>query len=58
VLKYDGRLYMSKDARMKPGMLKGGYPELEKFKNIIKKYNPNGKIRSTQSDRLLLTGTN
>ena len=58
VLKYDGRLYMSKDARMKPEMLKGGYPELEKFKNIIKKYNPNGKIRSAQSDRLLLTGTN
>jgi hypothetical protein len=58
VLKYNGRLYMSKDARMKPDVLKGGYPELEKFKNIIKKYNPNGKIRSTQSDRLLLTGTN
>jgi decaprenylphospho-beta-D-ribofuranose 2-oxidase len=46
---------MSKDARMKPGMLTAGYPELEKFKAIIKKYNPDGKIRSVQSDRLLLT---
>lgn len=58
VLKYNGRLYMSKDARMKPGMLVAGYPELEKFKQIIKKYNPEGKIRSVQSDRLLLTAGN
>jgi|SRR6185503_6165848 len=57
VLKYDGRLYMSKDARMKPEMLIAGYPELEKFKEIIKKYNPENKIRSVQSDRLLLTSS-
>ena len=55
VLKYGGRLYMSKDARMKPEVLVAGYPELEKFKDIIKKYNPQGKIRSVQSDRLFLT---
>jgi decaprenylphospho-beta-D-ribofuranose 2-oxidase len=54
VLKYGGRLYITKDARMKAGMLKG-YPELDKFKSIIKKYNPDGKIKSVQSDRLLLT---
>jgi FAD/FMN-containing dehydrogenase len=58
VLKHNGRLYMSKDARMKPEMLVAGYPELEKFKKIIKKYNPDGKIRSVQSDRLLLTAGN
>jgi len=57
VLKYKGRLYMSKDARMKPEILVAGYPELEKFKSIVKKYNPDGKIRSAQSDRLLLTDT-
>ncbi|MDP9081180.1 MAG: FAD-binding oxidoreductase [Bacteroidota bacterium] len=57
VLKYNGRLYMSKDARMKPETLQSGYPELDRFKFIIKKYNPQGKIRSAQSDRLLLTGT-
>ncbi|SHL88089.1 FAD-binding oxidoreductase [Mucilaginibacter sp. OK098] len=54
VLKYGGRIYITKDARMKPGML-ANYPELEKFKSIVKKYNPDGKIRSAQSDRLLLT---
>lgn len=55
VLKYGGRLYMSKDARMKPEVLQAGYPRLEEFKAVVKKYNPGGKIRSTQSDRLLLT---
>jgi len=55
VLNYGGRLYMSKDARMKPEVLKSGYPRLDEFKQILNKYNPKGKIRSTQSDRLLLT---
>ena len=55
VLKHHGRLYMSKDARMKPEIFTAGYPGLEKFKSVLKKYNPAGKIRSVQSDRLLLT---
>lgn len=55
VLQYGGRLYMSKDARMKPGVLKAGYPRLEEFKRIVQQYNPDRKIRSVQSDRLELT---
>lgn len=55
VLKYGGRLYMSKDARMKPEVLQAGYPRLEEFKSVVKKYNPDYKIRSVQSDRLMLT---
>lgn len=58
VLKYGGRLYMSKDARMKPAVLEAGYPRLQEFKDIVKKYNPGYKIRSIQSDRLLLTPDN
>ena len=54
LLKHGGRIYITKDARMKPEMLKN-YPELEKFKSIVKKYNPDGRIRSLQSDRLKLT---
>ena len=30
-------------------------PDLEKFKDIVRKYNPDGKIHSIQSDRLFLT---
>jgi FAD/FMN-containing dehydrogenase len=55
VLKHGGRLYMSKDARMKPAVLEAGYPMLQQFKNIVNKYNPNHKLRSVQSDRLMLT---
>ncbi len=55
VLQYGGRIYMSKDARMKPDIFWHSYPELKKFKDIIRKYNPEGRIRSVQSDRLLLT---
>ena len=54
VLQYGGRLYMSKDARMKPGILQKGYPHLDQFKEIVKKYNPEKKIHSKQSDRLFL----
>ncbi len=55
VLRYGGRLYMSKDARMKPETLQSGYPDLGKFKDIVRKYNPEAKIHSLQSDRLFLT---
>lgn len=55
VLKHGGRLYMSKDARMKPQTLAAGYPRLEEFKQVVQKYNPEFKISSTQSERLLLT---
>jgi decaprenylphospho-beta-D-ribofuranose 2-oxidase len=55
VLQYGGRLYMSKDARMKPEVLQAGYPRLGEFKNVVQQYNPQGKIRSMQSDRLFLT---
>ncbi|RYG28366.1 MAG: FAD-binding oxidoreductase, partial [Chitinophagaceae bacterium] len=55
VLQYGGRLYMSKDARMKPEVLVQGYPRLEEFKAVVKKYNPSFKLSSVQSERLLLT---
>lgn len=55
VLKHGGRLYMSKDARMKPEVLAAGYPSLDTFKDIVKKYDPAHKFTSLQSERLLLT---
>jgi FAD/FMN-containing dehydrogenase len=55
VLQYGGRLYMSKDARMKPEVLQAGYPGLSRFREIVDKYNPGYRIRSVQSDRLFLT---
>lgn len=55
VIKYGGRLYMSKDARMKADILRLGYPRLQEFISIVKKYNPGGKFSSIQSRRLSLT---
>jgi FAD/FMN-containing dehydrogenase len=55
VLANGGRLYLSKDARMKPAILQAGYPRLPEFKAILEKYNPDRKFRSLQSDRLHLS---
>jgi decaprenylphospho-beta-D-ribofuranose 2-oxidase len=55
VLDYGGRIYLSKDARMKAETFKKGYMNAEKFEEIIKKYNPGYKVHSLLSDRLLIT---
>jgi hypothetical protein len=55
VLKYGGRIYLSKDARMRPDIFWATYPHARQFQEIVKKYNPDFKIRSMQSDRLLIT---
>jgi decaprenylphospho-beta-D-ribofuranose 2-oxidase len=55
VLKYGGRLYMSKDARMKSSILNKSYPRLQEFKSIIRKYDSESKLHSLLSDRLELT---
>lgn len=55
VLQYGGRLYLSKDARMKQEMFWKSYPNAERFASIVKTYNGNNRFRSLQSDRLLLT---
>ncbi len=58
VLKNSGRLYMSKDARMKPEILINGYERLPEFLSILKQYNPDSKFKSLQSERLCLTKSN
>lgn len=56
VLQYGGRLYLSKDARMKQEVFWQSYPHVQRFAEIVKQYNSNDRFRSLQSDRLLLTG--
>lgn len=55
VLDYGGRLYLTKDARMKPEVFWKSYSGATRFQEIIKKYNPEYKFRSMQSDRLEIT---
>jgi decaprenylphospho-beta-D-ribofuranose 2-oxidase len=55
VLKYNGRLYLSKDARMSPEIFWSSYKNAGKFLEIVKKYNPVFKINSVQARRLNIT---
>lgn len=55
VLRYGGRLYLSKDARMKSDVFWSGYSNAQKFKELVKKYNPNFKFNSVQASRLHIT---
>ncbi|MGE4170297.1 MAG: FAD-binding protein [Candidatus Margulisiibacteriota bacterium] len=52
---FGGRLYLSKDVRMKPDMLVAGYPELSAFLAIKQRVDPDGVFQSLQSKRLGLT---
>lgn len=52
VVEYGGRIYLSKDARVKKEVFEKGYPRLKEFKSIRSKYNLNNTINSNQSLRL------
>lgn len=54
VMNYGGRIYLSKDARMKKEVFLSTYPNIDKFKFIIKKYNSNSLFSSELSKRLTL----
>lgn len=55
VLQYGGRLYLTKDARMQQEVFWKSYPNAERFADLVKTFDPAGKFRSVQSDRLRLT---
>jgi len=55
VVDYGGRLYLTKDARMKPEIFRKSYKNSEEFKTLVRKYNPDFKFRSAQSSRLEIT---
>lgn len=52
VASYGGRIYLTKDVRMKPEMLEQTYPRLGEFKALLKELDPQQRIRSMQSERL------
>jgi len=55
VVECGGRIYLTKDARMQKEVFQKGYPNLERFRQIIKRYNPDFKWKSIQSDRLAIS---
>ncbi len=52
VVKYRGRIYLSKDSRVSQEVFEQGYPEINQFRKIRKKYSMNEKFNSLQSIRL------
>ncbi len=52
VIKYGGRIYLAKDARVKREVFEMGYPNLDKFRKIRKEYEMDKKFNSLLSRRL------
>ena len=52
VVKYKGRIYLSKDVRVSKATFEKGYPNIEKFREIRKKYNLKELLTSLQSKRV------
>lgn len=55
VMEYGGRIYLAKDMRVSSETMKRMYPGYEKFSEGVRKYNPDFKFRSLQSDRTGIT---
>ncbi|MEM9857502.1 MAG: FAD-binding protein, partial [Bacteroidota bacterium] len=55
VLEYGGRIYLTKDARMKKEVFWESYPGAQEFLDIVRKYDPDKKFASLQSRRLGLS---
>lgn len=54
VADYGGRIYLSKDARMKKEIFWRSYPRVPEFKDILSKYDPDNRFVSRLSQRLML----
>ena len=52
VIAEGGRVYLAKDALTRPEHFRAMEPRLERFLNIRRKWDPDGRIRSAQSVRL------
>ena len=52
VLKYGGRIYLTKDVRVSKETFEKGYPNIEKFRELRKKYAMSEKFVSLQSKRV------
>ena len=52
VLKHKGRIYLAKDVRVSKNVFEKGYPKIDKFRHIRKKYKLEAILSSRQSKRV------
>lgn len=52
VLKYNGRIYLTKDVRVSKETFEKGYPRITQFRDLRKKYGMDKKFNSLQSKRV------
>ena len=52
LLAHGGRIYLAKDARLAPEHFREMYPELDRFREIKGKYDPDGRFSSSLGRRL------
>ena len=54
ILDYNGKIYLTKDARMSKTVFKESYANLDKFLKIKNQVDPDNLFRSMQFDRLFV----
>ncbi len=52
VVHHGGRIYLAKDVRVSKIIFEQGYPQIDRFRALRKKYNMNEKFNSLQSQRV------
>ncbi len=52
VLKYNGRIYLTKDARVSKDVFEKGYPNIDRFRDFREEFGMNKKFQSLQSQRV------
>ena len=57
VIGFGGRVYLTKDARLKPDAFRAMYPESRAWMETVRRYNPEARSNSRLAERLELWKT-
>jgi hypothetical protein len=52
VIENEGRIYLTKDGFTRPEHFRAMDPRVDKFLEVVRKWDPEGTLRSAQSERV------